>query len=169
MQYSPLESKIEALIAPTLVSMGYSLVRIKLLQGDKRNTLQIMAEKLNSEGINLDECSQISKSISAILDVEDPIAAEYLLEVSSPGMDRPLVKIGDFTMHEGKNAKIHTFTPVEGRRKFKGKLLPVKDEEIGIQLTDNEGESPVYILISNISSANLLVTADSLKEILNKQ
>ncbi len=169
MQYSHVESKIEGIITPNLLQAGYSLVRIKHSQGEE-NHVQIMVEHANGTGITIDECARISRQISTLLDVEDPIDGGYLLEVSSPGLERPLMKPEDFVKYAGRTTKIITSVPIEGRKKFKGILKGVIDNNINIQTSNEDGEDRDYqIPFENISSANLMVTDDILREILNKK
>lgn len=116
-----IQDRIEAIIGPSLTDMGYGIVRVRFA-GGSRATLQIMAERLDGVGMSVDDCSEISRVASALLDVEDPIPTAYELEVSSPGIDRPLVRRPDFDRFAGFEVKIETSRPVEGRKKFKGVL-----------------------------------------------
>ena len=109
------------MIAPALSEMGFSLVRIHL-SGGARPVLQIMAERSDESGMTVDDCAAISHTVSAILDVEDPISGTYTLEVSSPGIDRPLVRRRDFERFAGFEAKIETHGAIDGRRRFRGRL-----------------------------------------------
>lgn len=167
MQYSPMESKIEALIAPTLISNGFTLVRIKVDQGETCS-LQIMAEHLNGDRISLDECTSISRTISAILEVEDPISGEYTLEVSSPGLERPLTKIGDFERYIGENVKIILDDAINNRRRFKGVIKSVSETNIKILSKIDGKEEEIEIPYDAISTANLLLSEEALKKILSK-
>lgn len=169
MEYSTLESKIETIIEPTLTSEGISLVRVSHDKNSGKNKiLQIMVEHADGSPVTSSECGKISKSISALLDVEDPISDQYHLEVSSAGMERPLVKLEDYKKFSGRDAKISCFEPVNERHKFKGKIVSVVEEKIEIQPVDNEDNEPITIDYNNISSANLLITENLLREILNK-
>ncbi len=120
--FMDLERRIAELIEPSLEGMGYELVRV-LMQGKQKPTLQIMAERKDGAAMTVDDCADISRQISAIRDVEDPIAGEYSLEVSSPGIDRPLTRPKDFEAYAGFEAKLETAEPIEGRKRFRGKLL----------------------------------------------
>lgn len=113
--------RIEKMIAPALTEMGFALVRIHL-SGGARPVLQIMAERGDESGMTVDDCAAISHTVSAILDVEDPISGTYTLEVSSPGIDRPLVRRRDFERFSGFEAKIETHGAIDGRRRFRGRL-----------------------------------------------
>ncbi len=148
-----LAEQIEALITPSVTAMGFELVLVKMTEGKQSRTLQIMAEKPN-DLISLDECAAISRQISAVLDVEDLIPGEYRLEVGSPGIDRPLVKLKDFNHYAGHLAKIETQLPIEGRKRFSGKLKPVEGENVIINVDNRDFEIPFI----DIQSAKLVLT-----------
>lgn len=129
-------AEVERLIAPTLADMGYDIVRV-MLSGDREARLQVMIERDDLSAITLDDCAAASRAASAILDVEDPIAEAYSLEVSSPGMDRPLTRLADFARFAGRAARIELGQPLAGRRRFSGRLLGVEGEAV---LLDRGGE-----------------------------
>ncbi len=145
--------RITDLIEPTVQDLGYDLVRVQI-SGDKRMQLQIMAERSNGTGMGIDDCATLSRSISALLDVEDPIQGAFTLEVSSPGIDRPLVRLEDFERFEGFEARIETSMPLDGRRRFKGLLGGVRDETVMIATEDGE----VVIPFNDIARAKLILT-----------
>jgi ribosome maturation factor RimP len=147
------ETDVAQLVAPTLDAMGYDLVRVKMSQG-VRPTLQIMAERRDGTGTTIDDCAKISRAISTVLDVEEPIARAYSLEVSSPGIDRPLIRLDDFARFSGHLARITTRSPIEGRKRFRGKLLGVAGDVVLITVNDYRMEVP----FNNISSAKLELT-----------
>jgi ribosome maturation factor RimP len=149
-----LEDRISALVAPSLDAMGYELVRV-LLQGRQNLTLQVMAERRDRQPMTVDDCAEISRSISAILDVEDPIAEAYTLEVSSPGIDRPLTRPQDFERFAGFEAKVETVQPVEGRKRFCGQVMGL-DEESQVRLVVETGE--IALPLASIKSAKLVLT-----------
>ncbi|MGI9487730.1 MAG: ribosome maturation factor RimP [Geminicoccaceae bacterium] len=151
------KNTIADLIEPTLHAMGYELVRV-MNTGGRRPTLQVMAERLDRAGMTVDHCAEISRAVSAILDVEDPIAGAYELEVSSPGIDRPLVKPADFERFAGFEARVETDRQIEGQRKFKGQLLGLKDEAVRLVLPDGEREIP----FEAIRKAKLVLTDELL-------
>jgi len=134
--------------------MGYELVRV-LLQGRQNQTLQVMAERRDRQSMTVDDCAEISRSISAILDVEDPIAGAYTLEVSSPGIDRPLTRLQDFERFAGFEAKVETLQPVEGRKRFRGQVMGLNEED-QVRLVVETGE--IVIPLANIKSAKLVLT-----------
>jgi ribosome maturation factor RimP len=149
-------TKIEGLLAPTLEALGYSIVRVQLTSG-QRATLQIMAERRDGTAMSVDDCAEISRAASAVLDVEDPIPSAYQLEVSSPGIDRPLTRREDFTRFAGFEAKLETDRLLDGRRRFKGRLLGV-DETGTIRVRD--GEIEYAVPFDAVAKAKLVLTDD---------
>jgi len=149
--------KIERLIGPSLEANGFDLVRVALTGGD-RPTLQIMADRADGSTINVDECADISRVVSAILDVEDPIKGAYTLEVSSPGIDRPLVRRKDFERFAGHEARVETSRPVDGRRRFRGRLLGVDGDDVRLALETGEAAIP----LGSIYRAKLMLTDELL-------
>ena len=126
---------VDALVRPTLESMGYGLVR-SVVSGRERPTLQIMAERLDDKPMSLVDCELISRTLSAKLDVEDPIPGAYTLEVSSPGIDRPLVRPEDFRRFQGSHARIETREGKEGRRRFTGRIAATDETGLRIETLD---------------------------------
>lgn len=149
--------RLEALITPTLEAMGYELVRVQL-QGKENLTLQIMAERQDGVAMTVDDCADISRALSAILDVEDPIPGAYVLEVSSPGIDRPLVREKDFVNWAGFEAKVDMTVPVDGRKRFRGRLKGLDDSGAVLLATDT-GED-VALPFGDIHRAKLVLTDD---------
>ena len=149
--------KIEALLAPSLEAMGYRVVRVAMT-GGRRATLQVMAERLDEKAMTVEDCADISRTVSALLDVADPITGAYTLEVSSPGIDRPLVRREDFDRFAGFEAKVELNAPIEGRRRFRGKLLGVEGDAVRI-LVD---AAPVSLPLAGITRAKLVLTDELL-------
>jgi len=142
---------LTSLFEPVIESMGYELVGIEFQGSTQHGTLRVYID--HEKGIGVDDCATISHQISAILDVEEPIQQAYDLEVSSPGIDRPLFKAGDYEQFSGRSAKIKMAVPLNGRRNFKGVLQGVIDSRRVQIMVDNEGyELP----ISDIAKANLI-------------
>lgn len=137
-------ARIRALVAPTAEDMGFEIVRVRLLGGDNGRILQIMAERPDGT-MNIEGCAELSRSLSALLDVEDPIDASYELEVSSPGIDRPLTRPKDFENYAGFDAKLELQSPIDGRRRFKGKLEGVEGGEV-LMRVQLEGKSETEVL-----------------------
>lgn len=150
-------ARIDKLIAPALGEMGYDLVRVRLLGGEPPR-LQVMAERRDEVGMTVEDCTEISHLLSALLDAEDPIDDSYLLEVSSPGIDRPLTRLGDFQRFSGFEAKIELQRPMEGRRRFRGRLLGVEEESVLLRM---DGQS-VVLPFADIGDAKLVLTDDLL-------
>ena len=149
-----LEERISALVAPSLDAMGYELVRV-LLQGRQNLTLQIMAERQDQQPMTVDDCAEISRALSAILDVEDPISGAYSLEVSSPGIDRPLTRPHDYERFAGFEAKIETDRPLDGRTRFRGTVLGL-DDQGRVRLVMETGETTIPL--ASVKSAKLVLT-----------
>lgn len=146
---------IEAIVAPTIEAMGYELVRV-MLTGGRRPTLQVMAERADGSGMNVDDCAGISRTISAVLDVEDPIAGEYTLEVSSPGIDRPLTRLKDFRRFAGFEARVDMAEPIDGRKRFSGRLTGVDDADR--VLVETEPGACQALPFEGIARAKLVLT-----------
>lgn len=142
------------LIAPEVQALGFDLVRVKMYGGDDP-TLQIMAERPETRQLTIDDCAAISRRLSDLLDEKDPIEEAYRLEVSSPGIDRPLTRLKDFSDWAGHEARVNALEPVNGRKQFKAKLAGVEGEEI---LLDDPKTGPVRLDFSNLHSAKLVLT-----------
>lgn len=160
-----LQERLEGLIAPTIDSMGYDLVRV-LLQGKQRLVLQIMAERKDRRAMTVDDCADISRALSAVLDVEDPIDAAYTLEVSSPGIDRPLTRRDDFARFAGFEAKVEMARPVADRKRFRGRLLGL-DDDGRIRLSDEHGEQ--LLPFEDVQKAKLVLTDELIAATVSQQ
>lgn len=150
-----LMDKIAKLIEPTIEGLGYELVRVQLFNSPKGgpSTLQVMAEAEDGT-MTVEGCAKISREISVIMDVEDPIDSEYVLEVSSPGLDRPLTRLKDFVNYAGFETKVEMNKTVDNRKRYRGKLLGTEDNLI---LMDVEGEV-CKLAYSDIQKAKLIMT-----------
>lgn len=149
--------RIENLIEPALLDMGFSVVRVRI-SGGARPILQIMVDRNDEAGINVDDCAAVSHAVSAILDVEDPISGTYTLEVSSPGIDRPLVRPRDFERFQGFEAKIEMQSTIDGKRRFRGRLDGLLDGSVRLATKDGE----ITLPFENIEQAKLILTDDLL-------
>lgn len=149
-----LEAKINSLIDCVVRDVGYEIVRIQYISEDKNKTLQIMIDKLNGQGIDVSDCSKISRLISPILDVEDLIKDQYTLEVSSPGVERPLIKPGDFKRFLGYIAKIALKNTYESQKKFKGTIEKAEEKGISLKIDDSK---KIEILYEDIQYAHLTI------------
>lgn len=152
-----LERRIETLITPTIADMGFDLVRVRVF-GQQRLRLQVMVERSDGAAPTVDDCADVSRAVSAVLDVDDPIAGAYTLEVSSPGIDRPLVRRADFDRFAGFAAKVEMDVPIGGRRRFSGRLLGLAGDDV--RLIADGGE--VALPFDRIAKAKLLLTDDLL-------
>ena len=147
-----LTDRIAATIEPALAAMGYEIVRVQLVGGRRSATLQIMCDREDGRPVTLDDCAGISRLASAVLDVEDPIAGEYTLEVSSPGLDRPLTRPKDFERFAGAEARLELGRPVEGQRRFRGVLRGLDDDAVVLETGDGERR----LALADIEKARLV-------------
>jgi ribosome maturation factor RimP len=148
-----LEEPILKMISPPLEAMGYAVVRVLFTRG-RKPTLQVMAERSDGHDVTVEDCARVSRTVSALLDVEDPIKDPYQLEVSSPGIDRPLVRREDFSRFSGHVAKLETKEPCDGQRKFRGKLLGIEGDTIRLDL---DGET-LEFTFDDVRRAKLVLT-----------
>ncbi len=160
---SAMDRRLAEIITPVIEDMGYELVRVRLMSG-KNPTLQVMADRPNG-GIEVDDCAAISTAISAVLDVEDPILDAYTLEVSSPGIDRPLTRLKDFDTFEGYVAKLETADLIDGRRRFRGTLAGVEGDEVLI----NIDEGTIGLRFDWLGDAKLVLTDELIREMLRQR
>ena len=160
---SEIEKKISAIISPTIETLGYELVRIRLVPGET-STLQIMADRKSGE-IDVEDCSIISRDISVLLDVEDPINDAYILEVSSPGIDRPLTRLKDFSNWQGYEVKLETYELLNGQRRFKGEIYNIEKDNITLA---NNGKF-IELSFELISEAKLILTDNLIKDVLRNR
>lgn len=155
------KTSLEKIIEPVVENLGYEPIRI-LLSGNVRQTLQVMIDvKDGSRNIDVEDCAKVSRALSKVLDEKDPIKNEYSLEVSSPGIDRPLTKLHHFERFKGNEAKVETIEPVENRKRFKGEILGV-DLKNNIRISMDEKE--YKIAFNNIAKAKLVLTDELLAE-----
>jgi ribosome maturation factor RimP len=148
-------SRIAQAIEPSLEAMGYRLVRVVITSG-RRPTLQVMAERHDNQPMTVEDCAQISHSVSAILDVADPIAGAYMLEISSPGIDRPLVRAEDYDRFSGFEARIELTRPIDGRKRFRGRLLGISADSVRLATETGELRLP----LAEVARAKLVLTDD---------
>jgi ribosome maturation factor RimP len=146
-------ARVEALIVPSVEAMGYEVVRVQI-SGQARPTLQIMIERSDRATMTVEDCAEVSRAVSAILDVEDPVSVAYTLEVSSPGIDRPLTRPQHFERFAGFEARLETRVPIEGRKRFKGRLRGL---DAGAVAIDTQ-EGPARIPFEDLTKAKLVLT-----------
>ena len=149
------------ILDPVAEAAGYEIVRLRLMSGTKSRRLQIMAEDAHGE-MNVDDCARLSRVVSEVMDAADPIDGDYLLEVSSPGVDRPLTRLKDFENYEGLSARIELDRLADGRKRFKGELAGIEGDMVAINLEDEEAETAL-IPFAWIIEAKLILTDDLMK------
>ena len=157
-----MDKKLAELINPILEDLGFEMVRVRLSNGNP-STLQIMADRLDGQ-IGVDELAEINTSVGTVLDVEDPIPENYTLEISSPGIDRPLTRKKDFDSFQGFEAKVETTELIDGRRRFRGVLAGVNNDEVLINLE----EGTIGLKFTWLSDARLVLSDDLIKKMLKK-
>ncbi len=153
-----IDVRLAGIVTPVIEDMGFELVRLRLMSG-KNTVLQIMADRPEGN-INVDDCAEISHALSAILDVEDPIDGEYALEVSSPGIDRPLTRLKDFETFEGYEVRLVTSELIDGRKRFNGVLRGVEGNEVLIEIA----EGTIGLDFDWLVEAKLLLTDELIAE-----
>ena len=151
-------AEIARLVEPVLEGMGYELVRVHFGGGSGRPTLQIMAERIDRVAMTVEDCAEISRNVSALLDVEDPLEGAYLLEISSPGIDRPLVRPQDYERFAGFEARVELTRPVDGRKRFRGRIGELAEGTL--RIVEQGGE--VRLPLDQIAKARLVLTDELL-------
>nr|WP_166417709.1 ribosome maturation factor RimP [Cochlodiniinecator piscidefendens] len=155
-----IDRRVKEIIEPVVEGLGFELVRVRMLSG-KTTILQVMAERPDG-GIEVDDCAKISNEVSAIMDVEDPIADNYALEVSSPGIDRPLTRLKDFDMWNGYEAKLETADLIDGQRRFKGVLAGTEEDEVLITID----QGTIGLKFDWLTDAKLVLSDELIAEML---
>ena len=148
-------AELKRIVEPEVEALGYGLVRVAMIGGTSDPTLQVMAEREDTRQLDLSDCETISRRLSEVLDEKDPIAGTYRLEVSSPGIDRPLTRLRDFEDWKGHEARIALVEPRDGRKQFSGTLAGLDGETVMVAGKDGQ---PYSIPFSSIASAKLLLT-----------
>ncbi len=156
MRQTALESRIADMIEPVVAEKGLSLVCVRLTGEGGESTLQVMAEDPATRKIGVEDCARLSREIAAILDVEDPIKGRYRLEVGSPGIDRPLTKAKDFEDFAGFEARVEIFPPIEGQKRFKGRIHGIGDGAVKLETETG----PVGLPLESIQKARLVLNDD---------
>ncbi|MGB1063567.1 MAG: ribosome maturation factor RimP [Paracoccaceae bacterium] len=159
---SYMDKKLAELLNPILEDLGFEMVRVRLSNGNP-STLQIMADRLDGQ-IGVDELAEINTSVGTVLDVEDPIPENYTLEISSPGIDRPLTRKKDFDSFQGFEVKVETTELIDGRRRFRGVLAGLNNDEVLINLE----EGTIGLKFTWLSDARLVLSDDLIKKMLKK-
>ncbi|MEQ9039820.1 MAG: ribosome maturation factor RimP [Silicimonas sp.] len=159
-----IDRRLAEIITPVIEDMGFELVRVRLMGGQTK-TLQIMADRPGG-GIEVDDCAAISTAVSATLDVEDPLEDAYTLEVSSPGIDRPLTRLKDFDTWEGYVAKLETDEQIDGRKRFKGVLQGTEGDEVLIEIEVNGEPVTIGLKFDWLLDAKLVLTDELIRDVL---
>ncbi|TDL78170.1 ribosome maturation factor RimP [Palleronia sediminis] len=158
-----IDRRLAEIVTPVIEDLGFELIRVRYM-GGKTPTVQIMADRPTG-GIEVDECGTISTAVSAHLDVEDPVDEAYNLEVSSPGIDRPLTRLKDFDAWAGYEAKLETHDLIDGRRRFKGRLAGTEGSEVLIEIE----EGTIGLQFDWLSDAKLVLTDDLIRDVLKSR
>jgi ribosome maturation factor RimP len=159
-------AEVAALIEPALNDMGFRLVRVTV-SGRDGTTVQIMAERPDGT-ITVEDCVDISRNLSPLMDVHDPISGHYALEISSPGIDRPLARASDFEAWAGHEARIETKELVTGRKRFRGIIQGLAGNEVRLEVAPDQGGPEVVLAIGNIAEARLVLTDELIRETLRR-
>ena len=160
---NPVEERVIALIEPTAANLGFRIVRVRL-SGNRRKRLQIMAERVSDGQMSVDDCSRLSRALSPVFDLEDPIQGEYDLEISSPGIDRPLMRMEDFERFIGHEAKLETAAMIDGRRRWKGVIKGVEGDVIVLETENGDAR----LNFPQLSDARLVLTDRLIEEDLKR-
>ncbi len=161
---SAMDRRLAEIVRPVVEGMGFELVRLRLM-GGQAPVLQIMAQKPDGT-MEVDDCARLSTAVSAVLDVEDPIVDAYTLEVSSPGIDRPLTRLKDFDRWAGYVARIETTELIDGRKRFKGTLAGVEADEVLIEIEDGAEEVTIGLKFDWLADAKLVLTDELIRAVL---
>jgi len=153
---------LETLLTPAVEAAGYRLVRLRLM-GGKRKTLQVLAERPDGQ-MDVEDCASLSRALSEVLEAADPIDAEYVLEVSSPGIDRPLTAANDFARFAGYEARVEVAHGIDGRRRFKGMLIGLEGGDVIMEVVDEKETRRVRFPYSDVSEAKLVLTDRLIQE-----
>jgi ribosome maturation factor RimP len=159
-----MDRRIIEIITPTIEDLGYEVVRVRLMTG-KESILQIMVQKPDGT-IEVDECGEVSTAVSALLDIEDPISDVFTLEVSSPGIDRPLTRLKDFDQWVDNEAKIETEELIDGRRRFKGMLRGTEGDEVLIEIEEKGQALTIGLKFEWLTDAKLVLTDELIRDVL---
>lgn len=162
-----IDRRLAEIVSPVIEGLGFELIRLRL-QGGRHPLLQIMADRPDG-GIDVDDCAKISTAVSASLDVEDPIEDQYTLEVSSPGIDRPLTRLKDFDVWEGWEARIETSEQIDGRKRFKGILRGTEGDEVLLEIEEKGEAVTIGLQFDWLSDAKLVLTDELIEEMLRQK
>ncbi|MGD9916786.1 MAG: ribosome maturation factor RimP [Paenirhodobacter sp.] len=162
-----IDRRLAEIVSPVIEGLGFELIRLRM-QGGRHPLLQIMADRPEG-GIDVDDCAAISTAVSATLDVDDPIEERYTLEISSPGIDRPLTRLKDFDIWEGYEARIETTEQIDGRKRFKGMLRGTEGDEVLIEIEEQGEEVVIGLQFDWLADAKLILTDELIEEMLRQR
>lgn len=162
-----IDRRLAEIVGPVIEGLGYELVRLRM-QGGRHPLLQIMADKPEG-GIDVEDCATISTAVSAVLDVDDPIEEKYTLEVSSPGIDRPLTRLKDFDIWVDHEARVETSELIDGQRRFKGFLRGTEGDEVLIEIEQGSETVTIGLQFDWLSDAKLILTDELIAEMLRQK
>jgi ribosome maturation factor RimP len=159
-------AEIAALVEPALNGMGFRLVRVTV-SGRNGTTVQIMAERPDGT-MTVEDCAEVSRNLSPLLDASDPIAGHYTLEISSPGIDRPLARLSDFQVWSGHEARIETRESVGGRKRFRGVIQGLDGEAVRLEVAPDQGGPEISLPVRLVAEARLVLTDELIRETLRR-
>ena len=162
-----IDRRLAEIVSPVIEGLGFELIRLRM-QGGRHPLLQIMADRPEG-GIDVDDCAAISTAVSATLDVDDPIEERYTLEISSPGIDRPLTRLKDFDIWEGYEARIETTEQIDGRKRFKGMLRGTEGDEVLVEIEEKGEMVTIGLQFDWLSDAKLVLTDELIEEMLRQK
>jgi ribosome maturation factor RimP len=156
------QTQLEALVEPAVEAAGYKLVRFRVM-GGQRKTLQVMAERPDGQ-MDVEDCAELSRTLSEVLEAADPIESDYVLEVSSPGIDRPLTRLEDFARFAGHEARLELKSGLEGRKRFRGRLIGTENTDVVMDVADVKGTNRIRFTFADIADAKLVLTDRLIQE-----
>lgn len=149
-----IEQRIETLIEPAVAALEFDLWGVEFVRAGKHSTLRVYID--HADGVSVDDCADVSRQVSAVLDVEDPINAEYFLEVSSPGMERPFFNAAQYADYLGEMVAVELNVPQQGKRKFKGQIAAVEGDRVRFSILNDSAEETIEVTVSSIKKAHLI-------------
>jgi ribosome maturation factor RimP len=159
---TPEDRQLLELLDPVAEAAGYELVRLRLMGGTQRRRLQVMAERPSDGEMSVEDCARLARAVSEVLDAADPISGEYLLEVSSPGIDRPLTRLKDFETYEGLEARVELDRLADGRKRFKGEIAGVEGDNVALN-TEEDPDNTTLVPFAWIIEAKLVLNDELMK------
>ena|SRR5436190_3577694 len=159
---TPEDRELLELLDPVAEAAGYEIVRLRLMGGTQRRRLQVMAERPSDGEMSVDDCARLARAVSEVLDAADPINGEYMLEVSSPGIDRPLTRLKDFETYEGLEVRLELDRLADGRKRFKGEIAGIEGDNVALN-TEEDPDNTTLVPFAWILEAKLVLNDDLMK------